>query len=194
MVLSLALRISGMPPPLLDGKSAKSWGRRPAGRGYVGCRVGEARVPGPYTVGGASGSGGGWVHVRHQKWEKASGDASVSLHGGAGEAAGPEGNAVLARNEDLAESQKRVGAGRGMGGEAVEVASVTPERGLSGKKRKVASSGEAGRRGVEESRITEELRHRIERNRLEAVRRKWRKECERGMGEVSPEIAPDSEG
>jgi hypothetical protein len=33
--------------------------RKSKGAWYTGVRIGEARIPGPYTVGGASGSGGG---------------------------------------------------------------------------------------------------------------------------------------
>ena len=42
------------------------------GRGYNGTRLGEAKNPGPYTEGGASGSAQTWVKGDYGRWEKGS--------------------------------------------------------------------------------------------------------------------------
>ena len=52
-------------------KGQRGVGRRKRGGGYAGVRVGEAEKPGPYSEGGATGSGGdGWSLVSYGRWQR----------------------------------------------------------------------------------------------------------------------------
>ena len=63
--------------------------------GHRGERVGEARVPGPYSEGGSAGSGAAWEKVGHERWVKAGGDrVAVRMAWGGGTRAKLEGDAV----------------------------------------------------------------------------------------------------
>ena len=54
-------------------RTGLGWAEARAMGGLRGIRVGEARMPGPYTEGGASSSGVSWVHTGHGQWAKKDG-------------------------------------------------------------------------------------------------------------------------